>query len=236
MEVLPKRWILLIVLLATLSSLSTTDAQTDRKNDTIGRSYITVNLLAPLDIYLPRWRAGYIKKINRKWKIGIDVGYGNGDITLLPDLPGEMGSDYRIWEIRPELYFILNPERKGENYVSVELFYVHHKDVFDGGHYFPVNGYSQRYDRTNFRRQKYGINVIHGFLIYSKWRIGVNGYLGVGLKIRDNTFSDVRNSQDVDLGPEGGDMFGMMDYKNVEGVNVGVNPVFGIKFYYKLND
>jgi hypothetical protein len=38
----------------------------------------------------------------------------------------------------------------------------------------------------------------------------------------------------VDLGPEGGDLFGFDNYKNVEGNNFGVNFVLGIKLYYRL--
>ena len=233
MEVFLQKWILIIVLLIDISGFSTIYAQTDQQNDTIGKSYVTINLLAPLDVYLPRWRMGYIKKIDNKWKIGLDIGYGNHDITL-SGFRNYIEEQYRIGEIRPQFYYILNPERKAENYVSVELFYVNHKDVFDGGDYFSENGSFQQYDSANFRRQKYGINLIHGFLFYSKWRIGVNGYIGIGLKIRNKTFSDVINPKEMDPGIEGGDMAGIMDYRRVEGIKVGVNPVLGIKLYYKF--
>lgn len=225
---------MLFLLLNALTGMSVVYGQSDSVNDTLGKSYITLNLLAPVDVYLPRWRAGYIKKLDRRWKIGMDVGYGNREITF-EGFKGFMGDKYRIWEIRSQLYFILNPERKAENYVSVELFYVNHKDAFNGGDYFSEDGPFYHFDFAKLRRQKYGLNLIHGFLFYSKWRIGLNGYIGIGVKIRDNTFSDVTNPIKMDPGPEGGDMAGIMDYQRIEGLVVGVNPVLGIKLYYKFD-
>lgn len=194
-------------------------------------SYLTLNLLSSLNINSPRWRIGYIKNINDRWKVGLDIGYGNHNLTFY-----DLGDNYELWEIRPEFYYFLKTKRKTKKYLSAEPFYINHRDVFLDGHYFPKNGESLSYDQTNYRRQKYGVNLKYGFLFNSKKRLGFNVYTGLGISIRNNTFSEIINPNIVDLGPEGGDMFGFDNYKNVEGAIFNANFALGIKLYYRLNN
>lgn len=195
-------------------------------------SYLTLNLLSQLNFYSPRWRVGYIRNINPKWKMGLDLGFGNRNLSFFQE---NVGSDYQLWEVRPELYYIINPSKKTDKYFSFELYYISHKDTFYDGHYFPIDGESLHYDKIDFHRQKYGFTIKYGFFIFSKNKIGFNIYTGLGLRVRNNTFSNGVNSEIVDLGPEGGDMFGFYNYRNMEGVNVGPNFSLGIKLYFKLN-
>jgi len=118
----------------------------------------------------------------------------------------------------------------------LEPFYINHRDVFFDGHYIPKNGESTSYDQTNYKRQKYGINLKYGFLFNSRKRIGINLYTGFGFRIRNNTFSEIINPTIVDLGPEGGDFFGLDAYKNIEGTKLAANFVLGIKLMFRLND
>lgn len=78
------------------------------------------------------------------------------------------------------------------------------------------------------------MNFKYGFLFNSKKRIGFNLYTGLGLRIRNNSFSEIINPNIVDLGPEGGDMFGFDIYRNVDGTSFGANFVLGIKLYYRF--
>lgn len=194
-------------------------------------SYVTMNLLAPLIAISPRWRFGYIKNINERWKIGIDLGYGNSSLTFYNNI----GDNYELWEIRPEIYYFLK-SRKTHNYFSIEPFYINHKDVFMDSHYFPEYGESTRFDQSNYRRQKYGVNFKYGFLFNTKRKIGFNFYTGLGLRIRKNTFSEIINPRIVDLGPEGGDFFGINGHKHIEGSNFGLNLVLGIKLNLGLKN
>ena len=228
--------ILTTMILISIFSIVKGNSQTDDikklgNND----SYFTINLLSTINTLNPRWRIGYIKNLNKKWKVGLDIGYGNRDLSF-SDFGDKIGEDYQIWEFRPEFYYIINPLRKTKKYFSVELFYTNHKDVFYGGHYFPINGESISYDKSDFKRQKYGLNLKYGFIIYSKKRLGFNLYTGLGMRIRKNTFSNIINPNFVDLGPEGGDMFGFDNYKNVEGTVFGANFSFGFKLYYRINN
>lgn len=70
-------------------------------------SYLTVNLLSSLNINSPRWRIGYMKNINDRWKVGLDIGYGNHNLTYY-----DLGDNYELWEVRPEFYYFLKTKRK----------------------------------------------------------------------------------------------------------------------------
>lgn len=194
-------------------------------------SYLTTNILSPLNGWIPRWRIGYIRNVSERWKIGLDVGYGDGNVTFF-----DLGENYQLWEIRPEFYYFIRTGRKTKKYLSLEAFYINHKDIFFDQHYFPVNGESTRYDQADYHRQKYGMNLKFGFVFNPGTRLGLNLYTGLGFRIRKNVFSDIQNPRIVDVGPEGGDMFGLETYKNLEGTNLIPNFALGIKLYYRLNN
>ncbi len=224
------------ILLILILSMVKVNAQTDEiKNLGNNNSYFTINLLSSINTFSPRWRIGYIRNINKKWKAGLDIGYGNRNLSF-SDFGDKIGKDYQIWELRPELYYIINPARKTKKYFSVELFYINHKDVFYEDHYFPIDKESMSYDKSDFNRQKYGLNLKYGFIIYSKKRLGINLYTGLGMRVRKNTFSNVINPNFIDLGAEGQDMFGFDNYKNEEGTAFGPNFSFGFKLYYKIKN
>ena len=215
-------------------SIEISNAQNDEisePNEYNNNSYLTLNLLSSASPTAPRWRVGYIKNINERLKIGIDAGYGNHNIIYY-----DLGDNYELWEIRLELYYFLKNKRKTKKYLSAEIFYINHTDIFTDGHYFSEDGQSISYDEANYQRQKYGLNFKYGFLFHSKKRIGFNLYTGLGLRIRNNTFSNITNPEIVDLGLEGGDMFGFDNYKNIEGTEIAPNFVLGFKIYYRLNN
>lgn len=238
MSLLKSIKILILIQFLSIEISNAQNGEVSKAGEYNNNSYLTINLLSSLSPIVPRWRVGYIKNINEMWKVGVDVGYGNPSLTY-HNLGDNYEDNYELWEIRPEFYYFLKAKKKAKityAYLSTELFYINHSDVFSNGHYFPMNGESFRYDQANFRRQKYGLNLKYGFFFYSKKRIGLNAYTGLGLRIRNNTFSEILNPTEVDLGPEGGDMFGFDAYKNMEGTNWSANFVFGFKLYYRLEN
>lgn len=226
--------LLIILLLNTLLLNAQTNDNAETENYK-NNSFVSVSLLSHLNTQTPRWSVGYIKNINDKWKIGFDFGYGNKNISIY-NSKDNLGKEYKLWEIRPELYYLINSKKKSVQYFSTELFYIDHKDTFIDYHYFPQNGESMSYDKANFHRQKYGFNIKYGFFLFSKKRLAFNFFTGLGLRVRNNTYSEIINSQITDLGPEGGDMFGFTTYKTVEGTNFGVNFSLGVKLLVRLNN
>ncbi len=215
-----------------LSCTANIYAQKDNIEDYSNASYLTINTLSSLNTFSPRWRAGYIKNINDKWKIGLDIGYGIRNLSF-SGFGDKIGNDYQLWEIRPELYYILKPERKTKKYFSIELFYINHTDVFFHEHYISKNKEYLSYNKANFKRYKYGFHLKYGFIIYSKKRLGFNLYSGLGLKIRNVIFSKVINPK-IDLDYSERDMVIFDEYKGIEGSNFGVNLTLGFKLYYRL--
>jgi len=210
------------------SDLSTAERGVSQIENFNNYSYITTNLLSHINYHSPRLRIGYIQNINDRWKIGLDLGYGNNKTTFL-----EISENYNIWEIRPELYYFT---RSHKTYLSAELFYINHKDIFIDDFYYPKDNESTRYDQASYQRQKYGLNFKYGFLFNSKRKITFNLYTGLGIRIRNNTFTDIENPRIVDVGPEGGDMFGFEVYRRKEGTNLTPNFVLGFKILFRLND
>jgi hypothetical protein len=234
MRELKNKKIQCVIFLIYFSIINISNAQNDEitnLSEYNNNSYLTINLLSSINPIAPRWRIGYIRNINERWKVGIDVGYGNANLIYW-----DLGDNYELWEIRPEFYYFLKTKRKTKKYLSFEPFYTNHKDIFIDSFYNPENAKSTSYDQANYKRQKYGVNFKYGFLFNSRKRLGFNLYSGLGLRIRNNTFSNIINPTIVDLGPEGGDFFGTDAYKNLEGTNFGLNFVLGIKLYYRLNN
>jgi|GEM_PF-5461205 len=89
-------------------------------------SFITTNLLSPLNPFHPRLRFGYIHSLDLKWKIGLDLGYGRG-IHIHPSDGNE--EDYQLWEVRPQLYYELKSKSRSVRYISFELFYIHNTET-----------------------------------------------------------------------------------------------------------
>lgn len=215
--------ILLIVFLST-SIVNAQDNDSLKTQPLKEKSYITFNLLSPVDQFVPSWRIGYIKSINQKWKAGIEFGYGNKKLAFA-DIDDDNEDDYQLWEIRPELYFILDPLKKTKKYVSVELFYINHKDILHYGVYQPKNANGVIYDQANYFRQKYGMHLKYGCFINTGKRFGLNVFTGLGFRIRNNNYSNVINPETSDNRMGGEIEF----YRDYEGVKFGFDFSLGLK-------
>lgn len=190
-------------------------------------SYLTFDVISILDSDVPRYRFGYIKSINERWALGLDVGYGNKIITFNRRRTPE---NYRLFEIRPEVYYILNPGRKVQQYLSAELFYINHKATLSNRHYDTENG-SFDFDKADYFRQKYGIHIKYGLFINFSEHFGFNPYVGFGYRERNNQYTNVVNPTDYDPPTDGLPIDG---YKDKEGLNRNASFTIGYKFYYRF--
>lgn len=217
-----------------ISFLSTVqvNAQTEEEDNSNGQSYLTVNVFSPMTFTAPRWRVGYIHAINKKWKVGLDVGYGARSISF-SDFDNRIEDEYRLWEVRPEVYFIVNPKRRTQKYFSIELFYINHSDIIYDDEYYPGHGVTIGFDSAQYERQKYGIHFKFGLFIHPTKRLGINVYAGVGLRIRTNTYSEISNPMNIEDDNDDGYPFAR-SYKDVAGTEVAPNISLGVKLFLKL--
>ncbi len=193
-------------------------------------SFFTFDVFSSLNTYSPRWRVGFIRDIDPKWKVGLNLGYGNKNIsyTYFAD---KFEEDYKLWEIRPELYYVRKRSQKATTYASFELYYINHKDVFHNSSYIPVEGGCLSYDRADYLRQKYGFNVNIGTFSNLGRKLGLNFYTGIGLKIRNNSFSDIINPESTECLER--DMYDDFEYRQKEGLRAGFNFSIGLKLFLK---
>lgn len=191
-------------------------------------SYITANIWSIVDPFAPRLRVGYTQHLAPHWKAGLDVGFGTKSLSFLTT-EVNVGTEYSLWEIRPELYYIFNPEAKTLKYLSAEVFYIEQDHVFVNDEYRSENSGELRYDRADFSRQKYGMHFKFGLFLNIGKHVGFNFFGGLGFRIANKQYTNIVNAQEVfDT-----DRVFNGPY-DVEGKTFGLNPSLGIKFYYKL--
>jgi hypothetical protein len=227
-----KRLILLVLFCVTTFTFGQTENEKiDFPN--ANRSYITFDLSTPINLVAPRYRFGYINSLSENWRIGIDLGFGS-EWTTWKYIINDDNDDYLLVEGRFELYHILNPTKRVNIYISGEAYYIYQEEVYYFGEYEPEDqDFYIRYDRADFRRQKYGINMKFGVMIPFGEYVGMNAYIGAGPRVRDVTFSNVVNP--VPFMDYYDDESWLWDsqYKT-EGTEIGLNFTLGIKFFYVI--
>lgn len=220
-----------IVSFANMMKAQTNSEAITNKNNKTYTSYISFDLLSPLDVSHQRWRLGYSKHIKDKWRIGIDFGYGNKNITAF-DHGNKKRNTYQLWEIRPEIAYLLDTSKNNQKYISLELFYINHNDAFHNTNYIEdTTNNSIHYDTADFHRAKYGFLAKYGVIFNSKKRFGVNVYSGIGLRIRKNTYSNIINPATRD---NERDFLSFLNYRKLEGTAIGLNFSMSVKLLYKL--
>ena len=205
-------------------------AQTKKDIAPRNESFITIDIFSPFLFHpeenanTPRWRLGYIKNLNEKSKIGFHMGYGNSNVSLI-----ETGDKYSLWEIRPQYYHIINPNRRTLKYFSIEMFYIHHNEKFMNQWFINNQNNHVTFDKANYNRQKLGITPKFGMFFNLTSKIGLNLYTGVGVNYRINNYNNFENLREQYL-----DVEIFSPYYREEGNRIGVEFSFGMKLYYRI--
>uniref|UniRef100_UPI004049AA76 hypothetical protein n=2 Tax=Flavobacterium sp. TaxID=239 RepID=UPI004049AA76 len=182
---------LLIVLLILFGSHSFAQEKIEREFNSI----ITFSSFSPIVNYAPRWNLGYIRKIDKRYWLGLELGYGSKDISVnFAEDGGWIKNDYKIFEIKPELYFDLRPNSKLKHLLSVEFQYVNHTDKFNNSWYFDLNDKTYyNYDFADYKRIKYGINVNYNLIFNITKNLALMPKIGIGYRKRDVQYSNIVN-------------------------------------------
>lgn len=199
------------------------------------KSYITFEIISLFNNVTPRYRFGYIRRLNDRWAIGGDLAYGSQKINFVKD-EGQF-KDYSLFEARAELYYTLNLGKKVQQYLSTELFYLNHNATFlNSGYETEETGQTIVFTSADYNRKKYGIQLKYGLFINFTKNFGINPYVGIGIRNRENTYSNVTNPENGD-----GDFLGLLtiikslDFRRKEGLKQGPIVDLGFKLFYRLN-
>jgi len=183
-----KNCLLLLLLLMVLNSVRAQDSLQAQP-----KSIVTLSL-SPLISLAPRFKAGYIHRLPGRWWAGMVVGYNAGLYNTSYGTP-----NYRLFEVRPEIYFDLRPERKLKHLASIELFYINHTDHFTTDKYYDkVDNVYYRYDFADYKRVKTGFNINYSLLYYITPRLVLWQKAGLGLRNRNVAYSNVTNRSQSD--------------------------------------
>jgi len=190
-------------------------------------SYITLSPLSLLDFHAPRLRMGFTQHVAEHLKIGFDLGIGGGT-GLLSKRESE---DDILWEVRPEIYYILKPESRTTKYLSTEFFYIAQSNTLLNNVYDREDDMRIRYDRADFERQKYGVHFKFGLFLNTGRHWGFNFYGGIGFRWATIAFSNLVNAEEDTTRHQG---HGYETIYDAERSNFRPNPSLGAKIYYKL--
>ena len=181
----------------------------------------------------PRYRFGINFPLNESWRWSVDLGYGSDNTTFKQFLSDDK-DNYELYEGRTEVYYIFNPSRRVNMYVSGEVYYINHQEEYRYDWYEQEHtGFRVSYDSADLEREKFGSNLKYGVIVPFGSKVGMNAYIGAGPKVRDNIFSNVK-SEWVSDGYYDDDLDFIDHFIREEGRETGINLTFGIKFYYKL--
>lgn len=138
--------------------------------------------------HLTRWRLGYLHQLNQRWAVGADFGYGNKSLAVFRER-----EDYRLYEFRPELFYLLLQKRKTRVYFSFQPFYIFHTETLRNKSVFAEGLGRVSFDRADYKRIKYGFTFNYGFLFPLFPSTRLNVYTGGGLKRRENHYGSFVN-------------------------------------------
>ncbi|HCN47601.1 MAG TPA: hypothetical protein DIT10_00625 [Chryseobacterium sp.] len=171
-----------------------------------------------------------MRKINERWWIGGELGYGTDKIT--PVNIGNFEGKNRIFEIKPEVFYSLAPQSRLKHFVSAEAFYLQQigKDV--SGTYYDENDVYYSFSSADYKRTKYGLNINYSILLHkeSSW-FGFMPKIGFGIRQRNVSYTNM-TGREVDDAPRDGLPF---DYQlNRQGSNLGFNFNVDMKIIFKF--
>lgn len=223
--------IIFIILLVNLSF-------GQEKNNTEFNSIITFNTFSPIISYAPRWNLGYIRKIDKRYWLGFELGFGTKNTSFNFAEEGNwIKNDYKIFELKPEIYYDLNPKSKLKHLLSLELQYLNHSDKFNNSWYYDLDKITYyKYDFATYKRIKYGININHNLIYNITKNLALMQKIGVGFRQRVVKYSDVINRiEDVNF--EEPDSFAIPignGFLRDNGTQNGFNFNLDLKLIYKF--
>jgi hypothetical protein len=227
--------LLLLLLFCISGSVNAQDTLQEKK------SVITLSLGTPTVSYAPRYNIGYMHKVARRWWAGIALGYGNYSSSF--GIGVENGSDfitkeYKIFEVRPEIYFDLRPSSKLKHLVSAEFFYINHKDQFTNDRYFAPDGFTEyKFDAADYKRIKTGVNINYNLMFYFAERFGLIWKTGFGVANRNVKYSNFTNRREIDNSGGSsyeGNILGTDQYIDFSGTRTKFNFDLDLKLFYKF--
>jgi hypothetical protein len=227
--------LLLLLLFCVLGSVNAQDTLQEKK------SVITLSLGTPTVSYAPRYNIGYMHKVARRWWAGTALGYGNYNSSFgigVSNGDSYLTSDYKIFEVRPEVFFDLRPSSKLKHLVSAEFFYINHKDQFTNKRYFAEDGATEyQFDAADYKRIKTGVNINYSLMFYFAERFGLIWKAGFGIANRNVKYSNFTNRTMVDNSGGGdyeGNIFGTDQYIDFSGTRTKFNFDLDLKLFYKF--
>lgn len=162
--------------------------QSERQNRERDQSIITVSGLAPLRDQ--RWNIGYLHKLNKRWWIGAEMAYGQKGMT-----PYNLGfeGDFKVFEIKPELYYSLNPQSRLKHFISAEFSYLNHTSLRTNDGYYDTNGQYYTYTAADFKRIRKALTINYSILLgrRSSW-FGFMPKVGLGIAHRSISYDHVQ--------------------------------------------
>jgi len=159
------------------------------------KSIATFSIFSPTISYAPRWSLGYIRKIEKRYWLGVEIGYGNQNLSVnFAEEGGWIKKDYKIFEIKPEIYYDLRPKSNLKHLLSLELQYLNHLDSFKSSWYYNLDNKTYyRYDLADYQRVKYGVNINYSLIYNLTKKLAMMQKTGIGFRQRNVKYSNIIN-------------------------------------------
>lgn len=192
------------------------------------KSIITVSTFSPFRDQ--RYNIGYMHKVSERWWLGAEVGYGCEGIT--PFNHNDFKGKFNMFEIRPEVFYSLNPDSRLKHLVSAEVFYLNHKGNNVNGNYYDENDNYYSFSSADYKRTKAGLNINYSIMLHkeSSW-FGFMPKIGFGIRQTDISYNNVMNREE---GYEPTDGLPFQFLLNREGSTVRFNFNIDIKLIFKF--
>ena len=183
-----------------------------------------------------RLSIGYIRNFGTNYFAGIELGH-----SIHPNSGRSNGGaeDYQLFAYRLQVGYNFNPEKRFQNYVSVDFQQIHHTETLQDDYFRSAelstdeNTVYFSYDEIEYKREKMTFNVNYGFFAHFNRAktFGINPSVGLGFKVVDVTFSNPVNLNVDDNELKFWD-FGSRYRK--EGQVTTANANIQVKFFYKF--
>ncbi|MDQ1096566.1 MULTISPECIES: hypothetical protein [Chryseobacterium] len=190
------------------------------------RSIITVSGFAPLRDY--RWNIGYLYRLNERWWLGAEVAYGQNGITPYPIEE----NDYKIFEVKPEVYYSLAPDSRLKHFISAEFSYLNHQSKKINEDYTDGTGAYYHFQSADYERTRQAVSINYSILLHreSSW-FGFMPKVGIGIAHRKITYRNIEGKED---GFEPIDVFSFLNNRDREQQGFRLHFNVDMKFVFKF--